>query len=149
MYISRVDREMSDDNMRDWISTQKINIINFERLSHDDAKYKSYKLIVSVSAYVSLCKPSQWPVGICISKFYPPKATEIMVSIRKFTVCSYNMCGFNSNKYTYILGRCDILLLQEHWSNNNKLATFNGYFPGNMNTWISLNFCMGVQMVVS
>ena len=77
MFISRVDRETSDDNMRDWISKQKINIINFERLSHDDAKYKSYKLIVSVSDYVSLCKPSQWPVGICISKYHPPKATEI------------------------------------------------------------------------
>ena len=88
MFISRVDRETSDDNiMRDWISKQKINIINLERLSiayiesyglsHDDAKYKSYKLIVSVSDYVSLCKPSQWPVGICISKYHPPKATEI------------------------------------------------------------------------
>ena len=77
MFISRVDRETSDDNMRDCISEQKINIINFERLSHDDAKYKSYKLIVSVSDYVSLYKPSQWPVGISISKYHPPKATEI------------------------------------------------------------------------
>ena len=66
MFIIRVDRETSDDNMRDWISKQKINII-----------IKSYKLIVSVSDYVSLCKPSQWPVGICISKYHPPKATEI------------------------------------------------------------------------
>ena len=52
-------------------------IINLELLSHDDAKYKLYKLNVSVSDYVSLCKPSQWAVGICISKNHPPKATEI------------------------------------------------------------------------
>ena len=29
-----------------------------------------------------------------------------------------------------LLGRYDILLLQEHWLNNNQLATFNCYFPG-------------------
>ena len=34
----------------------------------------------------------------------------IMASIRKFTVCSYNMGGFNSNKINYVtdlLGRYD------------------------------------------
>ena len=54
----------SNDNMRDWISKHKINIINFKRLSHDDAKYNSSRLIVSVSDYVSLCKPNQWRVVI-------------------------------------------------------------------------------------
>ena len=39
-----------------------------------------------------------------------------MSSIRKLNVCSYNMRGFNSSKINYgtdILGRYDILLLQE------------------------------------
>ena len=43
---------------------------------------------------------------------------KIMTSIRKLTVCSYNMRGFNSSKINYVtdlLGRYDILLLQEHW----------------------------------
>ena len=43
------------------------------------------------------------------------------------------MRGFNSSKINYVtdlLGRYDILLLQEHWLNNNQLATFNCYFPG-------------------
>ena len=40
-----------------------------------------------------------------------------MASIRKLTVCSYNMRGFNSSKINYVtdlLGRYDRLLLQEH-----------------------------------
>ena len=37
--------------MRDWITKYTINIINVERVSHDDTKYKSYKPIVSVSDY--------------------------------------------------------------------------------------------------
>ena len=43
------------------------------------------------------------------------------------------MRGFNSSKIncvTDLLGRYDILFLQEHWLNNNQLATFNCYFPG-------------------
>ena len=40
------------------------------------------------------------------------------------------MCGFNYSKINYVLGRYDILLLQEHWLNNNKLATFNCYCQG-------------------
>ena len=43
------------------------------------------------------------------------------------------MRGFNSSKINYatdLLGRYDILLLQEHWLNNNELVTFNCYFPG-------------------
>ena len=58
---------------------------------------------------------------------------KIMASIRKLTVCSYNMRGFNSSKINYVtdlLGRYDILVLQEHRLNNNQLANFNGYFPG-------------------
>ena len=77
MFISRVDRETSNVNMTDLILNTKIYMIYFERLSHDDAKYKSNKLIVSVTNYVSLCKPSQWPMGICISKYHSPKTTEI------------------------------------------------------------------------
>ena len=60
--------------------------INFERLSHDDAKYKSYKLIVSVSDYVSLCKPSQWPVGICISKYHPTEIQNYYYMVHYFLV---------------------------------------------------------------
>ena len=58
---------------------------------------------------------------------------KIMAYIIKLTVCSYNMRGFNYSKINYVtdlLGRHYILLLQEHWLNNNQLATLNCYFPG-------------------
>ena len=65
----------------------------------------------------------------------PPKQLKykIIASIRKLTVCSYNMRGSNASKIHYVtdlLRIYDILLLQEHWLNNNQLATFNCYFPG-------------------
>ena len=41
----------------------------------DVEKYKSYELILSVSDYASLFE--QWHVEICISKYHPPKATEV------------------------------------------------------------------------
>ena len=48
MFIYRVDNDTNDDDMRAWISDHNVNIIHFERLSHVDSKYKSYKLEVSV-----------------------------------------------------------------------------------------------------
>ena len=44
MFIYRVDNDTNDDDMRAWISDHNVNIIHFERLSHVDSKYKSYKL---------------------------------------------------------------------------------------------------------
>ena len=56
---------------------------------------------------------------------------KIMASTRKFTLCLYDIRGVNSSKIknvTDILGTYDILLLQEHWLNDNKLDTFNVCF---------------------
>ena len=60
--------------MRAWISDQNVNIIHFKHLSHVDSKYKSYKLEISMSDYMSLYEPNQWPTNICIGQFYMPKS---------------------------------------------------------------------------
>ena len=66
------------------------------------------------------------------------------------------MHGFNSSKINYVtdlLGRYDILLLQEHLLNNNKnwlllivifqVIVYMGYLH-----WIALKFCLDIQMAV-
>ena len=80
---------------------------------------------------------------------------KIMASIKKFTVSPYNMRGFNTSKINYVtdlLGRYDILLLQEHWLINkncllliviSQVIVYIGYLH-----WIALNFCLDVQMAV-
>ena len=112
-----------------------MNIINFERLSHDDAKYQSYKLLFLCRIMFPCVNLDNGPWEYVFPNITHQKQLKykIMASIRKLTVCSYNMRGFNSSKINYVtdlLGRYDILLLQEHWLNNNQLATYICYFPG-------------------
>ena len=77
LFIYRVDKETSDDEVRMWISKQKVKIVNFELLSHTDSKYKSYKLSVSIPDYLHLYKPGHWPIGVCIARYIAPRRTEI------------------------------------------------------------------------
>ena len=46
MFNSLVLNDTNDDDMRALISDHNVNFIHFERLSHVDSKYKSYKLEV-------------------------------------------------------------------------------------------------------
>ena len=43
MFIYRVDPATEDDALKQWISETKVNILDFERVSHGDAKFKSFK----------------------------------------------------------------------------------------------------------
>ena len=48
-----------------------------------------------------------------------------------FTVCSYNIHGYNSTKLEYIkslLNKCQIIMIQEHWLNNSQLERFSNLF---------------------
>ena len=58
--------------------------------------------------------------------YTPPTSTNLKI-------CSYNIRGFNETKINYLsdlLKICSILLVQEHWLNNNQLLNVAQYFPG-------------------
>ena len=82
LFISRVGRDTADDDMRHWIENLDVNIIDFERLSHDDARNKSYLLTVSKNEYFRLFDPRFWPANIVVTPYVPPKASD---NIRPFT----------------------------------------------------------------
>ena len=73
MFISRVEKDTTDDQLRTWISEQNVNIMKFELLSHEDAIYKSFKLTVPVTDFTKLYEPSLWPVGVSIARYFAPR----------------------------------------------------------------------------
>ena len=73
LFIYRVLPTTDDDIMRDWIVDLKVNIQDFQRMSHNDSKYKSFKLTVSLQEYMYLFNPGLWPEGVCIGKYTPPR----------------------------------------------------------------------------
>ena len=51
----------------------------------------------------------------------------------KLSICTYNVRGYNSTKHSYIIGllsKCTILVIEEHWLNDQQLSNFGDLFPG-------------------
>ena len=51
----------------------------------------------------------------------------------KLSICTYNVRGYNSTKHSYIielLSKCTILVIEEHWLNDQQLSNFGDLFPG-------------------
>ena len=61
MFESRVQQSTSDDAMIDWIEHTGVTIRDFERQSHEDFKFKSFKVTLSSTDYMYLFIPSLWP----------------------------------------------------------------------------------------
>jgi len=76
MFIYRVSSTTGDEDLRQWIANKNIDIIDFQRVSHDESKFKSYKLTVTVHDFISLYKPEMWPERVCIGKYVPPRKTD-------------------------------------------------------------------------
>ena len=62
-------RSTSDEDMLNYVKSLIVNIIDFERVSHDDSKYKSYKVTVSISDYMYLFDSELWPEGIYVGRY--------------------------------------------------------------------------------
>ena len=51
----------------------------------------------------------------------------------KLSVCTYNVRGYDSTKHGYIielLNKCTILVIEEHWLNDQQLSNFGNLFSG-------------------
>ena len=73
LFVSRVMRSTSDEDMLNYVKSLRVNIIDFERVSHDDSKYKSYKVTVSISDYMYLFDSELWPEGIYVGRYNQPR----------------------------------------------------------------------------
>ena len=66
MFVSRVQRLTSDNDMMEFMQNKGVNLLDFLRMSHPDSKFKSFKLTFSVTDYMFLYDSSQWPHGVDI-----------------------------------------------------------------------------------
>ena len=51
----------------------------------------------------------------------------------KLSICTYNVRGYNPTKHGYIIElliRCTILVIEEHWLNDQQLSNFPNLFSG-------------------
>ena len=48
LFLSRVSRDTRDEDMLEWIENLNVNIIDFTRASHNEARSKSFVLTVNI-----------------------------------------------------------------------------------------------------
>ena len=80
LFISRISRDTKDEDMLEWIENLDVNIIDFTRASHIEARSKSFVLTVNIREYHRLLNPDLWPANIQISRYIIPKAQREIVA---------------------------------------------------------------------
>ena len=80
MFISRVSRDTRDEDMLEWIENLDVNIIDFTRASHKEARSKSFVLTGNIREYHRLINPDLWLANIQISRYIVPKAQREIVA---------------------------------------------------------------------
>ena len=73
LFISRLDKQTSDRDLKNFISDNGFTVRNLQRISHVDASYKSYRLTVPKSQFADLFKEEIWPSGVCVRKYVIPR----------------------------------------------------------------------------
>ena len=80
LFISRISRDTKDEDMLEWIENLDVNIIDFTRASHIEARSKSFVLTVNIREYHRLLNPDLCPANIQISRYIIPKAQREIVA---------------------------------------------------------------------
>ena len=70
IFVCRVDQNVSDNDVKSWVTDSHIDVINFERKSKDEAMYKSFCVTVNFADEDKLLADDFWPDGVGYKKFF-------------------------------------------------------------------------------
>lgn len=73
LFVYRVESDTPDDDMKQYIERFKVPILEFEKMSHSDAVFKSFKVTLYRDDYFKLFEPHMWPSGVCVKPYIPPR----------------------------------------------------------------------------
>lgn len=69
LFIYRVENDVSVDSLEDWLKRNDITYRTISCISNDQAKFKSFKLTVSVTQFKQLFVANLWPNGVRVRPF--------------------------------------------------------------------------------
>ena len=72
VFIYRLNRDTSIQDIEAFLNEKDIEVRELDCLSHADAKYKSFKLSISVNDLNTVFSEDFWPMGVKIRKFRQP-----------------------------------------------------------------------------
>ena len=75
-YIGRVHNETSTEDLRQFITSHQINIVELEQLETKHGRFKSFRLRLKKDDVERMEDEAFWPKGIIFSPFFRPKSNE-------------------------------------------------------------------------
>lgn len=76
IFIYRVLNDTEDAAIEKLFKDAKIPVFSFERVSHAEAKMKSFKVNIPLSNFDDVCNPDFLPEDVMCRRFFKPKARE-------------------------------------------------------------------------
>ena len=75
-YVGRVHNDTTPDNLRQYISSRNVSVIELEQLETKHQRFKSFRLRVKRVDLEHMEDEDFWPEGILFSPFFRPKNSE-------------------------------------------------------------------------
>ena len=72
----RVENTAEEQDIMDYISGKGFENISVQTMSHNESRYKSFKLSMTAAQFQELLNPIIWPTGIRVRKFIPPRTKQ-------------------------------------------------------------------------
>ena len=67
--VYKVHKNANENELKDFIISKGFTVVQFVCVSHDEAKYKSFKLSVPKDEFSRLLDGGMWPENILVRKF--------------------------------------------------------------------------------
>lgn len=81
LFVARIDPNTDDDQLKQFIGEKGLKVLKLERLSHDEAKYKSYKLTIPVDEMSKVFSEDMWPEGCEVRKFFQKRNQDTIDTV--------------------------------------------------------------------
>ena len=75
-YVGRVHNDTTADDLREFISSRQVSVIELEQLETKHQRFKSFCLRVKKDDLEAMEDEDFWPQGILFSPFFRPKNSE-------------------------------------------------------------------------
>lgn len=82
IFVSHVAKHTTCDQIKTFLESESISVLDIKKISHVDAMYDSFKVSVERRHYDSLCgekAAEMWPENICCRPFVKPRSADSKV----------------------------------------------------------------------
>jgi len=76
LFVFRVHNEIDDENIKQFLVDENVNVHELERVSREDAWTKSFRVVISSNDLSAVLNADFWPDGIGCRRFWKKKTEQ-------------------------------------------------------------------------